>query len=246
MSDLSATTSKNKIDSPEDESIQKRPRTSTDDNQDEISFTHPINSVISNCKVIRTPCEENPWACLQFYENSKLVFTQDLWSNEIEVNGQNLLKLNESPPKIYDSNFLMSYWDWAHIIDDGFLLSKKKDNSIGIKINASIDDQTQFKIFVGDNEIVAKKGKYYEIHNSVQMTKTIDKVNDVRSAFQSKKYCYVIIGIYGKFMKNLGLIFDFSKINKQMVTSFPYWLLLKINSEFIFLDNKVKSCLNKV
>lgn len=245
MSDLSATTSKNKMDSPE-ESIQKRPRTSTDDNLDEISFTYPINSVISNCKVTRTPCEKNSWGCLQFYENSKLVFAQDLWSNEIEVNGKNLLQLNESLPKIDDSNFLMNYWDWAHIIDSGFWLSKKKENTVGIKINGSMDEHSQFKFFAGDNEIVAKKGKYYEIFNGTHMSKHIDKVNSIRSAYQSKKYCYVIIGIYGKFMRNLGLFFDFTKISKDMTTSLPYWLLLKINREFIYLDNKVKSFLNKM
>ncbi|RNA31007.1 hypothetical protein BpHYR1_036117 [Brachionus plicatilis] len=202
VNDSRPTTSKSVLDSPDEESVQKKPRTSADDILSEINFNYSLNTVISNCKIIRTP-KQNSWGCLQFYENSKLVYAQDLWLNEyIQVNGENLLNLNESKPKLDDnSNFLMNYWDWAHVLDKGFSLIRKSDNTVQMKISETSDGSCQYKIFTGDAEIVPRKGQC-EIYNGLDVIK---------------------------------------KLEKDMVTSMPYWLLLKINSEFTLLDNKIKA-----
>lgn len=248
MNDSEAKTSKSVLDSADEESIQKKSRISADDILDDISFKNSLNSIISNCKITRTPNFQNAWGCIQFYENSRLVYTQDLWSTETtEVSKSNLLKLNESPPKIDDnSNFLMNYWDWAHIIDNGFSLTWNSNNTLEMKVSDLSDDSCRYKIFTGDNEIAAHRGKNYEIYNSTNMIKELDKVTNLKSAYDSKKYCYIIIAIYGQFMKSFGAIFNFDNIKADMVASMPYWFLIKINKQFIYLDNKIKSNLKKI
>ncbi|CAF0932401.1 unnamed protein product [Brachionus calyciflorus] len=248
MSDLDKRGSKSKIDSPESDSVQKKPRTISEilSHRDEETKHQTIHTSMLNKQQIKPPDEKSVWGCLQFYENSKLVLSQDLWTDQvIKVTGKNLGNLNGNNQIEERLNFLSNYSDWEHIIGEGFCL--KRHSGILSKVDMfRLDNSSKankYKIFSGDHEINLVTSNSYEIYNPGDMLNNLDKITDTKSAYDFKKYCQVIIGIHGEFMKAMGPILSLENITKDRIPSMPFWFLLKLNPEFSYLDKKIKSLL---
>lgn len=76
--------------------------------------------------------------------------------------------------------------------------------------------------------------------------KGIDNIKNLSDAYELAKSCYVSIGIIGKFLNNFGQSFVNSlenKLTKEDLTSLPYWIMFKLNPEFMLIDNHVQKFL---
>jgi hypothetical protein len=81
-----------------------------------------------------------------------------------------------------------------------------------------------------------------EVYNGNEHLKDLDNVKDVREAYEMLKSCYLVIGIFGKFMFPMGGAFmqSVDTLNREMIGNLPYWFLLKLNPEFLLIDNHVQ------
>lgn len=72
------------------------------------------------------------------------------------------------------------------------------------------------------------------------MLSKIDKqVTDIKSAHEFAKSCSLIIAVYGKFMRSVGLLpLTYESISRDFFPGYPYWFSLKLYPEFNFLDKK--------
>ncbi len=71
------------------------------------------------------------------------------------------------------------------------------------------------------------------------MAENLQQVRDIRSAYAyAKKHCCVQIAIMGKFLDSMVIFQALCNrdMNRDMVSSMPYWLMIKVNSEFQELD----------
>ncbi len=76
--------------------------------------------------------------------------------------------------------------------------------------------------------------------------KGIDSLKEISDAYEMTKSCYISIGIIGKFLNNFVKSFVNSldnKLTKEQLASLPYWIMLKLNPEFMIIDNQVQKFL---
>jgi hypothetical protein len=96
---------------------------------------------------------------------------------------------------------------------------------------------------------IKKKGEEQEIYNGCEQLKTIEKLKDLKEAFDALDACYIIIGIYGKFMNALGplpMSLTFNHLDREWVTALPYWFVLKLNKEFTHLDKRMRQIIQAI
>jgi len=72
----------------------------------------------------------------------------------------------------------------------------------------------------------------------------INQVTNLESAHRFSHSCYAMIGIYGHFISSFPIPLTIDKINKSIMSSLPYWFVLKFNAEYSLLDEHIKTIIN--
>lgn len=195
-----------------------------------------------------------PWGSLLFYESKKLVKTQELTGSQpIKITAQVLMGLQQA-----DSNNNDDYTDWQHVIGPGFTLCKRQ-NDDGIVFLQRLEDDSnknntnKLKVFqknkiqmeILDNDTSAQQ--IFSREQSLSFKKDLDSVRNVKQAYELTDACCIGIVVIGQFMEAMGPVFlnsiDKMMQSKEMVSSMPYWFMLKLNNEFMAIDNKMHTLL---
>ena len=101
------------------------------------------------------------------------------------------------------------------------------------------------------NKVIFKKyfiyfyiDEVHQIYNGNDYQASLKQLTDLQSAHNFAQSCYALIGIHGKFLTAFPIPLTIDVINREIMSSMPYWLVLKFNTEYALLDKQISSAIN--